>query len=172
MSRVPEGRWKAPGGPSQKASRKAAKLCSQNRETEEPPRRVGVRFGVSGGSRCGGLRASQRGFPSNILSTRPLLGIYHLSSLGWGPTNIPCKGYGACEYTTLRLVAQRRQRKPAVKSIASPSWRGWATCAPFPSTTPARPARGGVVLLQRLQVILQLILHCGYRLLGGFCLHL
>ncbi len=60
---------------------------------------------VSGGSRCGGLRASQRGFPSNILSTRPLLGIYHLSSLGWGPTNIPCKGYGACEYTTPRLVS-------------------------------------------------------------------
>ena len=53
---------------------------------------------VSGGSRCGGLRASQRGFPSNILSTRPLLGIYHLSSLVWAPMNIPCKGYGACEY--------------------------------------------------------------------------
>ena len=60
---------------------------------------------VSGGSRCGGLRASQRGFPSNILSTRPLLGIYHLSSLGWHATNIPCKGYGACEYTTPGLVA-------------------------------------------------------------------
>lgn len=58
---------------------------------------------VSGGSRCGGLRASQRGFPSNILSTRPLLGIYHLSSLVWGPMNIPCKGYGACKYTTSRL---------------------------------------------------------------------
>ena len=58
---------------------------------------------ISGGSRCGGLRASQRGFPSNILSTRPLLGIYHLSSLGCSCTNIPCKGYGACEYTTSRL---------------------------------------------------------------------
>ena len=59
---------------------------------------------VSGGSRCGGLRASQRGFPSNILSTRPLLGIYHLSSLVWYTMNIPCKGYGACEYTTPGLV--------------------------------------------------------------------
>ena len=63
---------------------------------------------VSGGSRCGGLRASQRGFPWNTRSTRPLLGIHHLSSLVWYTTNTPCKGYGACEYTTLRLVERSR----------------------------------------------------------------
>ena len=62
---------------------------------------------VSGGSQCGGLRASQMGFPSNILSTRPLLGIYHLSSLGWHATNIPCKGYGACEYTTSAAMIEK-----------------------------------------------------------------
>ena len=75
---------------------------------------------VSGGSRCGGLRASQRGFTSNILSTRPLLGIYHLSSLGCSCTNIPCKGYGACEYTTLRLVCELSLCTPRNRSDPSP----------------------------------------------------
>ena len=47
---------------------------------------------VSGGSRCGGLRASQRGFPWNTRSTRPLLGIHHLSSLVWYTTNTRARG--------------------------------------------------------------------------------
>ena len=88
---------------------------------------------VSGGSRCGGLRASQRGFPSNILSTRPLLGIYHLSSLGWGPTNIPCKGYGACEYTTLRLVLSPTRDGPAAAGaralLVLPPWISKQLCS-------------------------------------------
>ena len=75
---------------------------------------------VSGGSRCGGLRASQRGFPSNILSTRPLLGIYHLSSLGCSCTNIPCKGYGACEYTTSRLCLHTLQLHASRESRVLP----------------------------------------------------